>query len=120
MTKSVPALLSGKRGLIMGVANDHSIAWGIARRLSEQGAELAFTYQTPALGKRVIPLAKSLGSEFVLPCDVGMKPDAGDPNSLDSMFTRVAKRLSDSSRAASARRTDVTSSSRSTWYATRR
>jgi enoyl-[acyl-carrier protein] reductase I len=84
--------MHGKRGLIMGVANDHSIAWGIARRLSEQGAELAFTYQTPALGKRVIPLAKSLGSDFVLPCDVGMKPDLSDPNSLDSMFTTVSKR----------------------------
>ncbi|CAN5308656.1 enoyl-ACP reductase FabI [soil metagenome] len=84
--------MHGKRGLIMGVANDHSIAWGIAKRLSEQGAELAFTYQTPALGKRVIPLARSLGSEFVLPCDVGMKPDAADPNSLDSMFTTVSKR----------------------------
>jgi len=84
--------MQGKRGLIMGVANDHSIAWGIAKRLSEQGAELAFTYQTPALGKRVLPLAKSLGSEFVLPCDVGMKPDASDPNALDAMFTTVAKR----------------------------
>jgi enoyl-[acyl-carrier protein] reductase I len=84
--------MNGKRGLIMGVANDHSIAWGIAKRLSEQGAELAFTYQTPALGKRVVPLARSLGSEFVLPCDVGMKPDAADPNSLDSMFMTLSKR----------------------------
>ena len=72
-------MMSGKRGLIMGVANDHSIAWGIAKRLAEHGAELAFTYQTPALGKRVLPLAKSLGSDFVLPCDVGLPPDADDP-----------------------------------------
>ena len=54
----------------MGVANDHSIAWGIARTLAAQGAELAFTYQGEALGKRVKPLAESLGSELVLPCDV--------------------------------------------------
>ena len=63
-------LMQGKRGLIMGVANDHSIAWGIAKALSAQGAELAFTYQGEALGKRVKPLAQSLGAELVLPCDV--------------------------------------------------
>jgi enoyl-[acyl-carrier protein] reductase I len=63
-------LMKGKRGLIMGVANDHSIAWGIARAVSAQGAELAFTYQGEALGKRVRPLAESLGVELVLPCDV--------------------------------------------------
>ena len=85
-------LMSGKRGLVMGVANDHSIAWGIAKRLAEHGAELAFTYQTPALGKRVVPLAKSLGSDFVLPCDVGLTPDADDPASLDAMFATLAKR----------------------------
>jgi enoyl-[acyl-carrier protein] reductase I len=85
-------LMNGKRGLVMGVANDHSIAWGIARRLAAEGAELAFTYQTPALGKRVVPLAKSLNSDFVLPCDVGLKPDAADPNSLDSMFAVLAQR----------------------------
>ncbi len=85
-------LMSGKRGLVMGVANDHSIAWGIAKRLAEHGAELAFTYQTPALGKRVVPLAKSLGSDFVLPCDVGLTPDADDPGSLDAMFAALAKR----------------------------
>jgi enoyl-[acyl-carrier protein] reductase I len=62
--------MKGKRGLIMGVANDHSIAWGIARTLAAQGAELAFTYQGDALGKRVKPLALSLGVELVLPCDV--------------------------------------------------
>src|SRR5437764_5452942 len=63
-------LMKGKRGLIMGVANDHSIAWGIAKALAAQGAELAFTYQGEALGKRVKPLAQSLGVETVLPCDV--------------------------------------------------
>src|SRR6476620_8615764 len=63
-------LMKGKRGLIMGIANDHSIAWGIARAVAAQGAELAFTYQGEALGKRVKPLAQSLGSKLVLPCDV--------------------------------------------------
>jgi enoyl-[acyl-carrier protein] reductase I len=84
--------MKGKRGLIMGVANDHSIAWGIAKRLAEAGAELAFTYQTPQLGKRVIPLAKSVGSDFVLPCDVGLKPESEDPLSLSSTFATIAKR----------------------------
>jgi enoyl-[acyl-carrier protein] reductase I len=64
-------LMTGKRGLIMGVANDHSIAWGIARTLAANGAELAFTYQGEAQGKRVRPLAESIGSRLVLPCDVG-------------------------------------------------
>jgi enoyl-[acyl-carrier protein] reductase I len=63
-------LMKGKRGLIMGVANDHSIAWGIARVLAAEGAESAFTYQGEALGKRVRPLAQSIGVELVLPCDV--------------------------------------------------
>src|ERR1700738_5181538 len=63
-------LMKGKRGLIMGVANDHSIAWGIAKTLHAQGADLAFTYQGDALGKRVKPLAQSLGVDTVLPCDV--------------------------------------------------
>jgi enoyl-[acyl-carrier protein] reductase I len=63
-------LMHGRRGLVMGVANDHSIAWGIAKVLAEHGAELAFTYQAEALGKRVAPLARSLGSELVLSCDV--------------------------------------------------
>ena len=60
-------LMSGKRGLVMGVANDHSIAWGIAQALAAEGAELAFTYQGEALGKRVRPLAESLGSKLSLP-----------------------------------------------------
>src|SRR3954469_3954369 len=63
-------LMKGKRGLVMGIANDHSIAWGIARTLAAQGAELAFTYQGDALGKRVKPLAQSLGVELVVPCEV--------------------------------------------------
>ncbi len=62
--------MRGKRGLVMGVANDHSIAWGIAKALHEHGAELAFTYQGEALGKRVKPLAESLGASLILPCDV--------------------------------------------------
>ena len=73
-------LMKGKRGLIMGVANDHSIAWGIAKALAAQGAELAFTYQGEALGKRVKPLAQSLGVELILPCDVE------DRGSVDQVF----------------------------------
>ena len=73
-------LMKGKRGLIMGVANDHSIAWGIAKALAAQGAELAFTYQGEALGKRVKPLAQSLGVPVVLPCDVE------DIASVDAVF----------------------------------
>jgi enoyl-[acyl-carrier protein] reductase I len=76
-------LMSGKRGLIMGVANDHSIAWGIARALHAQGAALAFSYQGDALGKRVKPLAESVGSPLVLPCDVE------DLASVDAMFDRL-------------------------------
>ncbi len=73
-------LMQGKRGLVMGVANDHSIAWGIAKALAAHGASLAFTYQGEALGKRVKPLAQSLGSNFTLPCDVE------DIASLDAAF----------------------------------
>ena len=63
--------MSGKRGLVMGVANDHSIAWGIAKALAGEGAELAFTYQNDALGKRVAPLAEELGAaDHVYRCDV--------------------------------------------------
>ena len=75
--------MKGKRGLIMGVANDHSIAWGIAKALASQGAELAFTYQGEALGKRVKPLAQSLGVELVLPCDVE------NLASVDQVFERL-------------------------------
>jgi len=76
-------LMKGKRGLIMGVANDHSIAWGIAKKLSAAGAELAFSYQGEALGKRVAPLAASLGSKLVLPCDVE------DIASVDELFEKL-------------------------------
>jgi len=85
-------LMAGRRGVVMGVANDHSIAWGIAKRLSEAGAELAFTYQTEQLAKRVLPLAKSIGSDFVLPCDVGLRPDDASPLSLNSAFKVLAQR----------------------------
>ena len=76
-------LMHGKRGLIMGVANDHSIGWGIAKTLAEHGATLAFTYQGEALGKRVKPLAASLGANLVLPCDVE------DLASVDSVFSSI-------------------------------
>jgi enoyl-[acyl-carrier protein] reductase I len=79
-------LMSGKRGLIMGVANDKSIAWGIAQACHEAGAELAFTYQAEALGKRVLPLANSVGSDIVVPCDVT------DEASLDAAFATLAER----------------------------
>jgi len=77
-------LMKGKRGLVMGVANDHSIAWGIAKALADQGAELAFTYQGEAFGKRVEPLARSLGSDLMLSCDVG------DEASVKSVFDAIA------------------------------
>lgn len=70
MSVQAGGLMQGKRGLVMGVANSHSIAWGIAQAAAAQGAELAFTYQGDALGKRVKPLAESLGSSLILPCDV--------------------------------------------------
>ncbi len=70
-------LMAGKRGLIMGVANDHSIAWGIARTLAGAGAEIAFTYQGDAQGKRVKPLAESVSSRLVLPCDVENEAEVG-------------------------------------------
>jgi enoyl-[acyl-carrier protein] reductase I len=76
-------LMSGKRGVVMGVANDHSIAWGIAQALAREGAELAFTYQGEALGKRVAPLAESLGSAHILPCDVE------DFGSVEAVFSAL-------------------------------
>lgn len=85
--KTIPTgtLLKGKRGLIMGVANNKSLAWGISQFAAAQGAELAFTYQGDALGKRVRPLAESLGSNIVLPCDVT------DMESIDSVFGTLEK-----------------------------
>ncbi|MFJ1291266.1 enoyl-ACP reductase FabI [Paracoccus yeei] len=79
-------LMQGKRGLVMGVANDRSIAWGIAKALADQGAELAFSYQGEAFGKRVEPLAASLGSDFLLDVDVT------DDASLDAAFGRIGER----------------------------
>lgn len=78
-------LMKGKRGLVMGVANDHSIAWGIAQRLASQGAEMAFTYQGEAFGRRVKPLAEKVGASLVLPCDVE------DSASVDSVFGTLEK-----------------------------
>lgn len=77
--------MKGKRGLVMGIANDHSIAWGIAKTLAAQGAEMAFTFQGEALGKRVKPLAQSLGVEMVLPCDVE------NLESVDSVFATLKR-----------------------------
>src|SRR5579883_682967 len=76
-------LMDGKRGLVMGVANDHSIAWGIAKTLAAHGAQLAFTYQGDALGRRVKPLAESVGAKMVLPCDVE------DVASVDAVFDAI-------------------------------
>jgi enoyl-[acyl-carrier protein] reductase I len=84
MAKPGP-LMAGKRGLIMGVANDRSIAWGIARVLAGQGAELAFTYQGDAFGRRAIPLAESVGAKIIEPCDVS------DLASVDAVFKSVEK-----------------------------
>ncbi|MEQ8806923.1 MAG: enoyl-ACP reductase FabI [Rhodospirillales bacterium] len=81
---STSPLMSGKKGLVMGVANDRSIAWGIAKAAHDQGAELAFTYQGDALLKRVAPLAASVGSDLVLPCDVT------DMASVDAVFDAIA------------------------------
>jgi len=78
--KSGGGLMAGKRGLIMGVANNRSIAWGIAKACADHGAELAFTYQGEALQKRVTPLAESVGAKHVLPCDVT------DAASMDAVF----------------------------------
>ncbi|WP_254368156.1 enoyl-ACP reductase FabI [Paracoccus sp. Z118] len=77
--------MKGKRGLIMGLANDKSIAWGIARALARNGAELAFSYQGEALKKRVVPLAQQLGSSLVLPCDVA------DMASVDDLFAALER-----------------------------
>ena len=76
-------LMAGKRGLIMGLANDRSLAWGIAKALSAQGAELAFSYQGEAMEKRVRPLAEQLGVAFLLECDVS------DMSALDQTFAQL-------------------------------
>lgn len=76
-------IMAGKRGLVMGVANDRSIAWGIARVLAGQGAKLAFTYQGDAFGRRAIPLATSVGADIIAPCDVT------DIASVDAVFSEI-------------------------------
>ncbi len=78
-------LMDGKRGVIFGVANDKSIAWGVAQQLHEEGAEIAFTYLNEALEKRVRPLAESLGSKIILPCDVGSDDE------IAAVFTELEK-----------------------------
>ncbi|MDA0966145.1 MAG: enoyl-ACP reductase FabI [Rickettsiales bacterium] len=78
--------MEGKRGLIMGVANNKSLAWGISKACGDQGAKLAFTYQGEALKKRVTPLAESLGSDIILPCDVT------DSSSIDATFAEIEKK----------------------------
>ena len=85
-TMATGTLMAGKRGLIMGVANNRSIAWGIAQACAAQGAEIAFTYQGDALKKRVEPLAKELGSELVLACDVT------DKASMDAVFAAIKEK----------------------------
>ena len=84
MSEPAP-LMAGKRGLVMGVANNRSIAWGIAQSCANHGAELAFTYQGDALKKRVVPLAESLGSSLVVPCDVA------DMASIDNAFAEIGE-----------------------------
>ena len=79
-------IMAGKRGLIMGLANDRSLAWGIAKLLHEQGAELAFSYQGEALEKRVRPLAAELGSDLLVDCDVS------NMEALDKTFEELGKR----------------------------
>jgi enoyl-[acyl-carrier protein] reductase I len=85
ISKPAP-LMAGKRGLVMGVANDRSIAYGIARVLAGQGAELAFTYQGDAFGRRAIPLAQGLGAKIIAPCDVL------DLASVDAVFSEIAEK----------------------------
>ena len=79
-------LMAGKRGLIMGLANDRSLAWGIAQRLADHGADLAFSYQGEALEKRVRPLAEQLGSSMLVDCDVS------DMDNLDAAFATLSGR----------------------------
>ncbi len=86
MTEAKSNIMKGKRGLVMGVANDKSIAWGMARTLHEHGAELAFTYQGDAFEKRVRPLAEGIGSDFLIECDVA------DEDNLDTVFAEIEQK----------------------------
>ena len=83
------AMMKGKRGLVMGVANDHSIAWGIARHLAAHGAEIAFSYQGDAQLRRLKPLADSIGSKLLLPCDVE------NDNQMDAVFDVLKRECAD-------------------------
>src|SRR6201991_4720687 len=85
MAEAKSGLMAGKRGLVMGVANDHSIAWGIAQMLAGHGAEIAFTYQGDAQKKRLGPLAASIGSKIMLPADVEQD------DQIDALFTALEK-----------------------------
>ena len=86
MAEAKSGIMAGKRGLIMGVANDRSLAWGIAQAIAAQGGEIAFSFQGEALEKRVRPLAESLGADFLIECDVA------DPASMDAAFATLAAR----------------------------
>ena len=86
MAEPKSGIMAGKRGLIMGVANDRSLAWGIAQAIAAQGGEIAFSFQGEALEKRVRPLAESLGSDFLIECDVA------DPASMDAAFATLVAR----------------------------
>ena len=94
MSANAP-LMAGKRGLVMGVANDRSIAWAIARTVHAHGGEVALTYQGEALRKRVAPLAQSIGCDAVLPCDVT------DDASLDAVFETLGENAGDGSTSSS-------------------
>lgn len=83
MTKITQKILDGKKALIVGVANERSLAWSIAEHLHSQGAEVGFNYLNPALEKRVRPLAESLGSKFIEPCDVG------EDSQIDDLFKKI-------------------------------
>lgn len=85
-TITKPGLMRGRRGLIMGVANERSIAWSIASAIAAEGGELAFTYQNDSIAKRVKPLASSVGSDFVLNCDVSNDHD------LDKVFSAIKEK----------------------------
>jgi enoyl-[acyl-carrier protein] reductase I len=100
------ALMQDKRGLIMGVANDHSIAWGIAKTLAAHGAELGFTFQGEALGKRVKPLAAAIGAKLVMPCDVE------NIASVDATFETVKKEWAGSISSSTPSRSPTRTSSR--------
>jgi len=85
-------LMKGRRGVIMGVANNRSIAWGIAQALNAEGAEIALTYQPPAMDRRVQPLAESIGCDFLIPCDVALECDDDNPAALDRVFEAIGER----------------------------